>query len=95
MSERVRDDDELVQVDIDHRRKITGAQARVQEKEGKIEGLRLIDEDGNFVFDETWYSFGEPEPWGDVASLPEDARIIGYSCETEGYEINRLTLKLW
>ena len=67
----------------------------MQEKDGKIEGLRLIDDEGVYVFDETWYEFGEPEPWGEVVQLPEDSKIIGYRCEREGYEINRLALVVW
>ena len=68
---------------------------RVQADVGKIEGMRLIADDGSYVFEETWYGFGEAEPWGEVVALPDDAKIIGYRCETEGYEINRLALQVW
>ena len=60
-----------------------------------MEGLRLIDENGDFVFDQTWYTFGRTEPWGEVVELPKDTKIIGYKCETGGYEINRLAFLLW
>ena len=95
MAKRARETDELVVVDIDHRRKVTGVQVRMFEKDGKIEGMRLIDDEGQYVFDETWYGFGEPEPWGEVVALPEETKIIGYRCETEGYEINKLALQVW
>ena len=55
----------------------------------------MIDEDGGLQLDETWYTFAEPEPWGEVQTLPADAQIIGFKCETGGYEINRLAFQLW
>ena len=90
-----REAETLVSVDIDHRKRITGIQARVYERDGKMEGLRLIDEDGAYQLDETWYTFAEPEPWGEVLPVPADAQIIGFKCETGGYEINRLAFQLW
>ena len=63
--------------------------------DGKIEGMRLIADDGSYVFDQTWYNFGDPEPWGEVLPVPDDTKIIGYRCETEGYEINRLAFQVW
>ena len=39
---------------VDHTKKITGIQARVYARDGKIEGLRLIDEDGEYQLDETF-----------------------------------------
>ena len=67
---------------------------RVYKKGGTLEGLRLIDEDGNYVFDQTWYSFDTPEEWRDILELPQGTQIIGYKCETEGFDINKLAFQL-
>ena len=90
-----REDDTEVEVEVDHRKEIVGIQARVYTKEGYIEGLRLIDEDGNYQFDETWYTFGTPSEWGDVLPIPETGHIIGYKCEIEDTAIDRLSFLLW
>ena len=68
---------------------------RVYEKDGKLEGLRLIDEDGKYVFDETWYTFGETEPWSEVKTIPAGHQLIGYKCENVGYEINGIVFQVW
>ena len=54
--------------------------------------MRFLDSAGQPVFEATWYKFGFPEPWGEVIPVPEGQKIVGYKCETEGYEINRLSL---
>ena len=48
------------------------------EKDGKIEGLRFLDDSGNAVFEETWYTFGFPEPWSEVVPVPDGTKIVGY-----------------
>ena len=57
--------------------------------------MRFLDASGEAVFEQTWYTFGFPEPWGEVVSVPEGTQIVGYKCETEGYEINRLSFQLY
>ena len=38
--------DTLVSADVDYSREITGVQARIYEKDGKVEGLRFLDATG-------------------------------------------------
>ena len=47
------------------------------------------------MFEETWYTFTEPEAWDEVKPIPADTKMIGFKCETAGYEINRLAFQLW
>ena len=96
MADKARDIDELIQVQIDPTKKITGVQVKNQSW-GDLHGLRLIDENGDFVFNETWYESGlfSKGAWGEVVDLPQDTSIIGYRCETNGNEIERLAFLLW
>ena len=50
----------------------------------------MIDDKGNYVVDRTWFRFSEPEDWSEISELPDNSKIIGFKCETEGYEINKL-----
>ena len=67
---------------------------RVYKKGGGLEGLRLTDDAGRLVFDQTWYTFDEPEEWSPIQKMPKGTHIIGFKCETDGYDINKLAFQL-
>ena len=67
---------------------------RVYRKDGGLEGLRLVDETGNYVLDETWYTFDTPEEWSEVVELNQGTSIVGLKCETDGYDINKVAFQL-
>ena len=96
MADKSRATDELIQVQIDPTKKISGIQIKNQSW-GDLQGLRLIDESGDFVFNETWYETGlfSKGSWGEVVYLPQDTSIIGYKCETNGNEIESIAFLLW
>ena len=60
-----------------------------------LTGLRLFDEDGNYLVDYTWQRSNPTGKWSDVQSVPKGQSIIGLMINMPQQDIFRVAFLLW
>ena len=86
-------EEHVVTIDVDPTRVISGISMKTWND--NLTGLRLVDEEGDYIVDYTWQPREETGTWQETQWIPQGQTIVGLTVNQPQTDIYRLAFLLW
>ena len=86
-------EENFVLIDVDPSKVISGISMKSWEDD--LTGLRMIDEEGNYIVDYTWQPHEETGSWSETKHILAGQSIIGLVVNKSQATISRLVFLFW